>query len=419
MVRTICPLPHHHGRSFQLGIATLAEQIIIAVACLAGGDGLSLVLDPAIITELSGVCSSTTTLQMRVTSIITSIATSSAAAMQAVVAAGALTPLFDVIKSDDVLLKLTAMEQVGTIATLIGGFRALVDADVVTTLASFLQPDESDPFAAMLLPGVLEFFGRLGATPGFDYAVLDCKPQLVAAIGQALRSGDPTLQAAAAGATTALAQSGTGIPLLLTPDATSEGRSVMHLLGAAALSSGAGGQVKGAALDALASCFSRPRGSRNGSSGAAAAAAAAASEGEGEFSAERLPMYAAVTEVVAGGGAGGTVPVVLMGCADQPFDDVKQPAFRVLQGVATHAWGCTSLLKTPAFLEWMLDRGSGNTDAKFTLAENVAFCIRDEGTPELVAASSAAKPTLLSFLGEGRYFKERQEPEVMIEDNVA
>lgn len=46
--------------------------------------------------------------------------------MQAVVASSALTPLFDVIKSDDVLLKLTAMEQIGTVATLIDGFGALV-----------------------------------------------------------------------------------------------------------------------------------------------------------------------------------------------------------------------------------------------------------------------------------------------------
>lgn len=245
--------------------------------------------------------------------------------------------------------------------------------------------------------------------------MLDCKPQLIGAIGGALGSGDPTLQAAAAGAATALALSGTGIPLLVAPEATAEGESVMHLLGTAALTSGQGGQVKGAALDALAGCFGRPR--SDGDAGGPAGGFVSASI---EFSTVRQPMFAALAEVVAGNGSGETAPAALMGCAGQPFADVKEPAFRALQALANHAWGSTALLNTPGFLEWMLDRGSGGTDGKFTLAENVAFCIRDQGSdPELEVASSAIKPTLLSFLREGRYFKERKEPQVLVEDNIA
>lgn len=64
----------------KLGIATLAEQILIAVATkVSDGAGLMLVLGPAILDELNRLCSSSSTLQMRVTSIIATIATTSAA----------------------------------------------------------------------------------------------------------------------------------------------------------------------------------------------------------------------------------------------------------------------------------------------------------------------------------------------------
>lgn len=70
------------------------------------------------------------------------------------------------------------------------------------------------------------------------FPTLEESIQQAGAIGGALGSGDPTLQAAAAGAATALALSGTGIPLLVAPEATAEGESVMHLLGSLAFTLG-------------------------------------------------------------------------------------------------------------------------------------------------------------------------------------
>jgi hypothetical protein len=95
----------------------------------------------------------------------------------------------------------------------------------------------------------------------------------------------------------------------------------MHMLAAGALIAGQGGNVKSAGLAALAACLYSNEPTRKGAGAVPSSA--------------RLPIYTVCSEVL----GNDSVPVVLMGCAKQPFADIKKPSYSVLESIAVHEWG--------------------------------------------------------------------------------
>lgn len=239
---------------------------------------------------------------------------------------GALEPLFAIILSDDVLLKLSVIQVLGEFAKSLDGFQVLVDAGVVDNMAQALS-DPDDPMASLLLPGVLDFFATLARTPGMDFAGMAQRGALLECVAREVYSADPALQGAAIGAIGSLGQSESGLQLLATGHAPYNGCASLTA-SAALLASVDGGKadIQIAALNASALCLG--------------------AQTDAVSSASRHEFYKAWSQSLKGGVS---APTLLLKLVALPFDDVRGAAYHVIQSIASHAWGVRALASTLVF----------------------------------------------------------------------
>ena len=331
------------------GVALEAARLLQGQATAAGGCGALFGGDGAVLAELRRLMEGAdATVQARLSQLFVSTAGASAAACAAVVEAGGLAALFLALEaSDDVLLRLAAVELAAELAGTEWG-RQLVAARAVASLLPLLDPEGPDPLGrSLLLPSVLPL---LATAAGVELA-----PTLLAACHHEICAGsDPALAAASLGAVATVAQAPGGRDALLARG---------ELLGWIGAAAGTPSRMEPAAGHTLARLLRCP---------------------------EPEPLFVACAAARGGAAA---LAAAICARAQLPVPDAQAAAFEALEALAEHPWGASLLLEAPGFPEWLLDRQALGVEPH--AAREWKFSI----VQRLVASSRADHP-LLSALAQ-------------------
>jgi len=302
----------------ELGLAKVVADWLVGLG--ESPAGLAALTSPTTTAQLVEIAAKSSVLQVRVLEVSVRVAAQSEQALQAVAGTGLLQILVEALQKDDLLLHLTTLELLSTLAVAPHGHKWLESNGVLPSLAAMLQ-DSSD----LLLPGLVQFWGGLAHRQ--PRLVVARYPALLAALVSLVRRDDQASQATALETVGFIGSSLEGKAVLA--ERTAVVRECLSKLGQLLQASQEEVKVRG--LGSLAMLLSLDK-------------------------EHQTPELVSITESWLR-----TVPgllELLTGLARQPFLSVRQAAYSVLAVLAGQAWGRTTLLRLPGWAEFLLDRGA-------------------------------------------------------------
>ena len=177
----------------ELVVATEVTNWAVLLAETPGG--VSALSTPEVVGQLQGIASKSTILQMRVLDMMVRVATLGQEHLQSVQNSGYLEQLIKILHKEDFLLKLNCVELLATLALAPHGQKYMESAGVLTTMTTLLEDCPNHPFADILLPGMVKFWGNLAHTrPKY---IMTKFPVFLTALVNMVQSDDFTAQSIA------------------------------------------------------------------------------------------------------------------------------------------------------------------------------------------------------------------------------
>ncbi|KAG0164162.1 26S proteasome non-ATPase regulatory subunit 5 [Apophysomyces sp. BC1015] len=128
------------------------------------------------------------TIKFRVYELIIKVAASSDHAFRECERSGLLHALLGELKSEDILLRVNAMETLTEIAATPSGVLFLERANVLQDLALVLDHDSNDAMDLLTKSAVLKFFGRLGENKDVEFEPIETRCHILGRLQQCLNS---------------------------------------------------------------------------------------------------------------------------------------------------------------------------------------------------------------------------------------
>uniref|UniRef100_A0A3Q1BPP3 26S proteasome non-ATPase regulatory subunit 5 n=1 Tax=Amphiprion ocellaris TaxID=80972 RepID=A0A3Q1BPP3_AMPOC len=252
-----------------------------------------------------------------------------------------ISQLLGELTGDDVLIRATAIEMVTTLAHSQHGRQYLAQQGIMDKISNMIRGADTDPFSSLYLPGLVKFFGNL--------AIMDSPQQVLA------------------------------LDTLGLLGSTVEGKQVLQKIGEFGLflaSSGAT-ELRVRSLDAISQLLTlQPE----------------------QQTEDLLALTESWFHLLS------NQPMdMIRNISTQPFPELHCGALRIFTAIAAQPWGQKLMISTPGFMEFILDRSTGQTkeakDAKFELVGSLAS---SSTAAEILGSQHYIR--LKTYLREGPYY---------------
>jgi len=307
-------------------VATEVGNWVMLLAETPGG--LPAMSNPASIAQLQSIASKSSILQTRVLEMMIRMATIGEEHLLSVQKSGFLDQLIKILHTEDFLLKLNCVELLTTLALAPHGQRYIESTGLLTTMATMLEDCHNHPFADILLPGLVKFWGNLAhSRPKY---ILNKYPVLLTALVNMVQAEDYTAQCIAFETIGYIGVSLEGKTALV-----EMGNKMVECIDKLELLiRNSPTEVKIRAMNALASLIKLDKENQTT-----------------ELLSLTQAWYMRVPSTID----------LLINIVKQPFLDLRLAAYQLLRVMADQPWGRAVIMKQPGFCEFLMDR-SGEGD---------------------------------------------------------
>uniref|UniRef100_A0A667WT31 26S proteasome non-ATPase regulatory subunit 5 n=1 Tax=Myripristis murdjan TaxID=586833 RepID=A0A667WT31_9TELE len=283
-----------------------------------------------------------------------------------------ISQLLSELTGDDILIRATAIEMVTTLAHSQHGRQYLAQQGIMDKISNMIRGADTDPFSSLYLPGLVKFFGNL-AIMDSPQQVCETYPAFQNKVFEMALDPDPVMI-------------GVALDTLGLLGSTVEGKQVLQktgekfkavLLRMSHLAGSGATELRVRSLEAISQLLTLQ------------------TEQQTE---DLLALTESWFHLLS------NHPMdMICNISTQPFPELHCGALHIFTAIATQPWGQKLMISTPGFMEFIVDRSTGQTkeakDAKFELVG------------ELVSSSTAAEILgsqhylrLKTYLKEGPYY---------------
>ncbi|KAK4325454.1 hypothetical protein Pmani_003981 [Petrolisthes manimaculis] len=360
-----------------LGVVKVGNNTLVALC--RQNNGLNAVFSNESITVLEEVMARSDSCRFNVYEFIVCVCLLGETALSVASNSGLLDRLIAEVTTGDILTQLNALELLTPLALNPGGMSLLDRGGVIAKLQYLLSLAETDPMAALLMPGLIKFFGNVGAVRPWQLveqygSVLVLVLKLAAG---SLNLGDPTLQSVAIQTVAHIGSSHDG--KLALSKCRSEMDGVMEVLGST-LRTGRSEQ-RVAALEALTQLLTLQESNMS------------------EEVARLLETWWA--------GLDGVNMEKVMEVTQQPFSDLHCAALGLINTLTNLPWGQHLIHNEPGMVEYLLDRSTesdkAGKEAKWTVVESL---VKSPSSPHVFEEEQLTR--LERYYRQGPFYVEAQ-----------
>ncbi|XP_047228903.1 26S proteasome non-ATPase regulatory subunit 5 [Girardinichthys multiradiatus] len=285
---------------------------------------------------------------------------------------GLISLLLSELTGDDVLIRATSTEMVTTLAHSQHGRQYLAQQGIMDKISNMIRGAETDPFSSLYLPGLVKFFGNL-AIMDSPQQVCESYPVFLNKVFDMALDPDPVMI-------------GVALDTLGLLGSTVEGKQVLQKTGdkfkavflrISQLASSGATELRVRSLDAISQLLILQP------------------EHQTE---DLLSLTESWFHLLS------NQPMdMIRNISTQPFPELHCWAFRIFSAIASQPWGQKIMISTPGFMEFILDRSTGQTkeakDAKFEL---VSCLVGSSTASEILGSPNYIR--LKTYLKEGPYY---------------
>ncbi|XP_061589283.1 26S proteasome non-ATPase regulatory subunit 5 [Cololabis saira] len=370
---------NNHGILHQVILCIKEEKMAVAKQAIQtlsklshSKSGLDKLFQSDMLKVMKDVMATSDIIRYRIYELVVEISSVSPISLGYCANSGLISQLLNELTGDDVLIRATAIEMVTSMADSQHGRQYLAQQGIMDKISNMIRGAELDPFSSLYLPGLVKFFGNLAIIDS-PQQVCESYPAFQNKVFEMALDPDP-------------AMAGVALDTLGLLGATVEGKQVFQKTGEtfrdvlkkmSQLASSGATELRVRSLDAISQLLTlQPE----------------------QQTEDLLALTESWFQLLS------KQPMeMIRDISTQPFPELYCGALRIFIAVATQPWGQKQMMRTPGFMEFILDRSTGQTkeakDAKFELVG--AF----------VGSSTAAQTLgsqhyirLKTYLKEGPYY---------------
>ncbi|KAI9482644.1 MAG: 26S proteasome non-ATPase regulatory subunit 5 [Benjaminiella poitrasii] len=238
-----------------------------------------------------------------------------------------LTDFIKELESDDLLIKINALELMNEIAATPAGITFLEKANLLANISSVLDNEEESDIAVQLVKcAVLKFIGHLGEVETIDFVSLSEKYHLLERIEKCLETANIEILIVSLSTVGLIGSSPNGLKIILQRESLVS-KFFEHQTSV--------GQVKAVFLQSLSKLFSVRK--------------------DQEIDDLTLALYKRIE-------ARPSALLSLIKETNQPEDHIRIAAFAVMQAIASHIWGSQLMAQSDEFMTYILNRTTEYTE---------------------------------------------------------
>ncbi|KAH8550626.1 26S proteasome non-ATPase regulatory subunit 5 [Umbelopsis sp. PMI_123] len=359
--------------SFQSSdVAEEASELIYKVALTE--DGLNEFFRQQSIGILKAISTIDETIKFRVYELIIKVAGSSEKGFELAENDMLLDNVIAEVKSDDILIKINAIEMFMEMATSPPGYQFLKKANLLSYLVGLMKNEDGSE-SSVTVCAAIKFFGRLVSVKGVNIADIDADLGIVDIWKNILSNANDDTLIVTIATIGLIGTSADAVRLLnergLLDEFSSNFRS-------------SAGHIKVGYLQSLSQLF----------------AVHALQETNSDIE--------KITEALFHNMGGSAGPVeLLISLAQQPLEEMRIAVFAVLESIATHQWGQRELTQSRKFLDYILNRTTETTHAgktwKFSIVKALTMTPKAEANIEPMALRRLAE-----YVKQGPFYIHRE-----------
>ncbi|CAO3663137.1 unnamed protein product [Umbelopsis ramanniana] len=307
-------------------VAEKASDILYKVALTK--DCLSEFFSQQSIAILKAIATIDETIKFRVYELIIKVAGSSKEGFELAENDMLLDDIIAEVKSNDILIKINAIEMLMEMAASPPGYRFMKQANLLGYIADLMK-NEAGSESAVTVCAAIKFFGRLVSVKGVDISEIEADLGIVEIWKNILQNAsDDTLIVTIA--TIGLVGSSTNALILLNEKGILDEFCSNFRLSA--------GHIKVGYLQSISQLLAV------------------------HDTSEKSVVVEKITENIFHNMGGSAGPIeLLVSLAQQPLEEMRVSVFAVLESIATHEWGQRELTQSTKFLDYILNRTTEST----------------------------------------------------------
>ncbi|XP_037551504.1 26S proteasome non-ATPase regulatory subunit 5 [Nematolebias whitei] len=352
---------------------SVAKQAIHSLSKISHSKpGLDKLFKSDLLDVLKDVMTTSDIIRYRIYELVVEISSVSPISLGYCANSGLFSQLLSELTGDDVLLRATAVEMVTTLAHTQHGRQYLAQQGIMDKISNMIRGAETDTLSSLYLPGLVKFFGTL-AIMDSPQQVCEAYPTFLNKVFEMTLDPDPTMI-------------GVALDTLGLLGSTVEGKQVLQKTGAefkavfsrmSQLAASGATELRVRSLDAISQLLTLQP------------------EHQTE---DLLSLTESWFHLLS------NKPMeMICSISTQPFPELHCGALRIFSAVAGQLWGQKMMMSTPGFMEFILDRSSGQTkeakDAKFEL---VGSLVGSSTAAEILGSPNYMR--LKTYLREGPYY---------------
>ncbi|KAJ1146136.1 hypothetical protein NDU88_012418 [Pleurodeles waltl] len=304
--------------------------------------GLEALFVSTLLNDLKNVMAISDIVRYRVFELIVEISSVSEESLGYCIKSGFISQLLEELTGDDVLVRVTCIEMVTTLASTFHGRKYLAEQGIIDKISNMIISSESDPFSGFYVPGLVKFFGNL-AIMDSPQQICERYPAFVGKVLEMAEGHDVTMIGVAVDTLAILGSSVEGKQVLQKTGGRFQ--AIFKKLGNHAQS--ASTELRVRCLDAISSLLYLP---------------------PDQHTDDLLAMTAFWFSSLS------TQPLeMLRSISTQPFPELHCGALRVFTAIANQPWAQKLMINSPGFVEYIIDRrvdpDKPSKDAKFELVK--------------------------------------------------
>ncbi|XP_032088927.1 26S proteasome non-ATPase regulatory subunit 5 isoform X2 [Thamnophis elegans] len=353
-------------------ILTISQAIKSLSRIAQSPESLEVLLAGNLLIDLKNVMAKSDIIRYRVYELVINISSTSVDSLNYCVNSGLLSEMIEELTGNDVLVRVTCIEMVTSLAQTQHGRQYLSQQGIIDKISNIIIGADSDPFSSFYLPGFVKFFGNLAIVDSPQH-ICEQYPAFVGKVFSMAEGQDPTLF-------------GVAVDTLAILGSNVEGKLVLQKTGSRfhRVLNRIGHQIKNAptetrirCLDAISSLlFLQPE--------------------------QQTEDLLRMTELWFSSLS--NQPLELFkSISTQPFPDLHCAALRVFTAVANQPWAQQEMLASPGFVEYMVDRSvepdKASKEAKYEL---VKALVNSKTAAEIFGNQHYLR--LKTYMREGPYY---------------
>ncbi|KAI9283083.1 26S proteasome non-ATPase regulatory subunit 5 [Umbelopsis sp. AD052] len=353
-------------------VAEKASDILYKVALTK--DGLGEFFSQQSIAILKAIATINETIKFRVYELIIKVAGSSEKGFELAENDMLLDDVIEEVKSDDILIKINAIEMLMEMAASPPGYQFMKKANLLSYLVTLMK-NETGSESSVTVCAAVKFFGRLVSVKGVDVSEIEADLGIVEIWKHILQNGsDDTLVVTIA--TIGLVGSSTNALILFHEKGILEEVCDNFRLSA--------GHIKVGYLQSISQLLAV------------------------HDSSEKSVQVEKITEDIFHNMGGSAGPIeLLISLSQQPLEEMRVSAFAVLESTATHEWGQRDLTRSKKFLDYILNRTTETTHAGKTWKFSIVRALTV--TPNAAAnIEPMALRRLTEYVKQGPFYIHRE-----------